>query len=126
MPEGTNKFPIENNRGTIAYVFKGYPRLTDTFITSEVYRMEQQGLKLRVFVIKPCTEPVPTDLLGKINAKPVYMPGTTSMKNASLVQCLQENRKHFSPALRRVFSRHPLRPRRAAATAFAQAVRARP
>jgi glycosyltransferase involved in cell wall biosynthesis len=125
MPDGTNKFPIENNRGTIAYVFKGYPRLTDTFITSEVYRMEQQGLKLRVFVIKPCTEPVPTDLLDKINAKPVYMPGTTSMKNASLLQWLSQNLKHFSPSLRRIFFRHPLRTLRAAATALAQAVRAR-
>ena len=125
MPDGTTQFPIENNRGTIAYVFKGYPRLTDTFITSEVYRMEQQALRLRVFVLKPCTEPVPTDLLDKIAAKPVYMPGTTSMKNATLFQWLSLNLKHFLPSLRRVFLKHPLRVARAAGTAFAQAFRAR-
>ena len=125
MPDGSNKFPIENNRGTIAYVFKGYPRLTDTFITSEVYRMEQQGLRLRVFVIKPCTEPVPTDLMDKIAAKPIYMPGTTSMKSASLFKWLSQNLKHFWPSLRGVFWKHPLRVLRAAGTAFAQAFRAR-
>jgi glycosyltransferase involved in cell wall biosynthesis len=125
MPAETKQFPLQSECGTVAYVLKGYPRLTDTFITSEVYRMEQQGLRLRVFVIKPCTEPVPSDLLDKIAAKPVYMPGTTSMKNAPLFKWLSENLQHFLPSLRRVIRRHPLGFLRAAGAAFMQAVRAR-
>jgi glycosyltransferase involved in cell wall biosynthesis len=125
MPAETNQFPLQGNRGTIAYVLKGYPRLTDTFITSEVYRMEQQGLRLRVFVIKPCTEPVPSDLLDKIAAKPVYMPDTTSMSKSSLFKWLSANLKHFMPSLRRVIRKHPLGVLRAAGAAFMQAIRAR-
>jgi glycosyltransferase involved in cell wall biosynthesis len=125
MPAETNQFPLQGDRGTIAYVLKGYPRLTDTFITSEVYRMEQQGLRLRVFVIKPCTEPVPSDLLDKIAAKPVYMPDTTSMSKSSLFKWLSANLKHFMPSLRRVIRKHPLGVLRAAGAAFAQATRAR-
>ncbi len=125
MPVSREQFPLQNDRGTIAYVLKGYPRLTDTFITSEVYRMEQQGLRLRVFVIKPCTEPVPSDLLDKIAAKPVYMPDTTSMSKSSLFGWLSENLKHFLPSLRRVFRKNPFGVLRAAGVAFAQAVRAR-
>ena len=125
MPAETKQFPLQNDRGSIAYVLKGYPRLTDTFITSEVYRMEQQGLRLRVFVIKPCTEPVPSDLLDKIAAKPVYMPDTTSMSKSSLFKWLSANLKHFMPSLRRVIRKHPLGVLRAAGAAFAQAVRAR-
>lgn len=125
MPAETNQFPLHNDSGSIAYVLKGYPRLTDTFITSEVYRMEQQGLRLRVFVIKPCTEAVPSELLDKIAAKPVYMPATTSMKNANFFQWLSDNLKHFMPSLRRVISKHPLGFLRAAGEAFMQAVRAR-
>ena len=125
MPVSTEQFPLQNGKGTIAYVLKGYPRLTDTFITSEVYRMEQQGLRLRVFVIKPCTEPVPSDLLDKIAAKPVYMPDTTSMSKSSLFKWLSANLKHFMPSLRRVIRKHPLGILRAAGAAFAQAVRAR-
>ena len=125
MPVSTEQFPLQNNRGTIAYVLKGYPRLTDTFITSEVYRMEQQGLRLHVFVIKPCTEPVPSDLLDKIAAKPVYMPDTTSMSKSSLFKWLSANLKHFMPSLRRIIRKHPLGVLRAAGAAFAQAVRAR-
>jgi glycosyltransferase involved in cell wall biosynthesis len=125
MPAKTKQFPLQNGGGSIAYVLKGYPRLTDTFITSEVYRMEQQGLRLRVFVIKPCTEPVPSDLLDKIAAKPVYMPATTSMKNTSLFAWVSHNLKHFLPSLRRVIRWHPLGVLRAAGVALMQAVRAR-
>jgi glycosyltransferase involved in cell wall biosynthesis len=125
MPVEKKQFPLRNDSGAIAYVLKGYPRLTDTFITSEVYRMEQQGLRLRVFVIKPCTEPVPSDLLDKIAAKPVYMPETTSMSKSSLFKWLSGNLKHFMPSLRRVIRKHPLGALRAAGAAFAQAVRAR-
>lgn len=125
MPVDRKQFPLRNDRGAIAYVLKGYPRLTDTFITSEVYRMEQQGLRLRVFVIKPCTEPVPSDLLDKIAAKPVYMPENTSMSKSSLLKWLSKNLKHFLPSLRRVIRKHPFGVLRAAGAAFAQAVRAR-
>lgn len=125
MPAESKQFPLQTDRRCIAYVLKGYPRLTDTFITSEVYRMEQQGLRLRVFVILPCTEPVPSDLLDKIAAKPLYMPATTSMKNASLLKWLSDNLKHFLPSLRRVIRKHPFGALRAAGAAFMQAVRAR-
>lgn len=125
MPVDRKQFPLRNDSGAIAYVLKGYPRLTDTFITSEVYRMEQQGLRLRVFVIKPCTEPVASDLLDKIAAKPLYMPATTSMKNSSLFKWLSGNLKHFLPSLRRVIRKNPAGVLRAAGAAFAQAVRAR-
>ena len=125
MPAETKQFPLRNEGGIIAYVLKGYPRLTDTFITSEVYRMEQQGLRLRVFVIKPCTEPVPCDLLDRIAAKPVYMPETTSMSKSSLFGWLSKNLKQFMPSLRRVIRRHPIGVLRAAGAALGQAVRAR-
>ena len=38
--------------GTIAYVLKSFPRLSETFITSEIYRLERQGIPLRLFVIR--------------------------------------------------------------------------
>src|ERR1051326_8840747 len=125
MPAETNQFPLQSDRGIIAYVLKGYPRLTDTFITSEVYRMEQQGLRLRVFVIKPCTEPVPSDLLDRIAAKPVYMPETTSMKGSSFFKRRSDNLKHFLPSLRRVIRKNPAGVLRAVVAALAQATRAR-
>ena len=51
MPDQTQ--PQSAAGGTIAYILKGFPRLSETFITSEIYRMEQLGLKLKLYVIKP-------------------------------------------------------------------------
>ena len=40
----------------VAYVLKGYPRISEIFIASEIYRLEQLGLPVRLFVLKPADE----------------------------------------------------------------------
>ena len=40
----------------IGYVLKAYPRASEIFITSEIHRLEQAGMPLRLFVIKPVEE----------------------------------------------------------------------
>src|SRR5690349_7779786 len=45
----------QNNFDTgpsVAYILKGFPRLSETFIASEIYRLEQSCIRLRLFVIK--------------------------------------------------------------------------
>ena len=34
----------------------GFPRVSETFIASEIHRVEQAGVPLRLFVIKPVEE----------------------------------------------------------------------
>ena len=41
---------------SIGYVLMGYPRVSETFIASEVLRVERAGVPLRLFVIKPVEE----------------------------------------------------------------------
>ena len=41
---------------SVAYILKGFPRLSETFIASEIYRLEQEGIRLRLIVIKPADE----------------------------------------------------------------------
>ena len=53
----------QTTQGTVAYILKGYPRLSEIFITSEIYRLEQLGVKLRLAVIKHGDE-VGTNGLG--------------------------------------------------------------
>ena len=43
--------------GQIAYILKGYPRLSEVFITNEIHLLERQGMKLQLFVIKKENEP---------------------------------------------------------------------
>jgi hypothetical protein len=42
--------------GSVAYILMGYPRVSETFIASEILRVERAGIPLRLFVIKPVEE----------------------------------------------------------------------
>jgi glycosyltransferase involved in cell wall biosynthesis len=125
MPDQRRQCVAESH-GTVAYILKGFPRLSETFISSEIYRMEQKGLKLRLYVIKPCDEQIAASgIIGQIKAQPVYLPATTSLSKAPLLGWLRQHFKHFAAGLWHAFLWRPLPVLRAAAAAFAQAVRAR-
>jgi len=110
---------------TVGYVLKGYPRISELFIASEIWRLEQLGLPLRLFVLKPADETVHHPVVDKIDATPSYLPETTSLSGVGVRQWLRENFTSFRPALGRVARRRPLRTMRAAAAAAGQSVRAR-
>ena len=110
---------------TVAYVLKGWPRISELFIASEIHRLEQRGLPLRLYVIRPPDEDERHPVVDRIAAQPVYLPPTTSLSATTLVPWLRENARPFLPALRRTARRHPDGLARAAVKALAQSVRAR-
>jgi glycosyltransferase involved in cell wall biosynthesis len=110
---------------SVAYVLKGWPRISELFIASEIYRLEQAGLPLRLYVIKPADEAEAHPVVDRIRAQPGYLPATTSLSGTTLLRWLRENAAPFLPALRRTARRHPLGLVRATAMALAQCVRAR-
>jgi glycosyltransferase involved in cell wall biosynthesis len=112
-------------RDSVGYVLKGYPRISELFIASEIWRLEQLGLRLRLFVLKPADEAGHHPVVDRIEATPSYLPETTSLSGVGVRQWLRENFGSFRPALGRVARRHPLRTMRAATAAAGQAVRAR-
>lgn len=110
---------------SVAYVLKGFPRLSETFIASEIYRMEQEGLRLRLVVIKPADEDFHHEIVDRIRAKPCYVPPTASLSGISLFRWVIKHLGTFFPTLLRVGLRHPYGIARAAAAALAQALRSR-
>lgn len=117
--------PSLRDRDRIAYVLKGYPRLSEVFIASEIHRLEQLELPLRLFVVKAADEDVQHAVISRVKAQPSYLPETTSLSATRLVPWLAANIGAFRPALTRVVARRPLATAKAAGMAFAQAVRAR-
>jgi glycosyltransferase involved in cell wall biosynthesis len=110
---------------TVAYVLKGWPRISELFIASEIYRLEQAGLNLRLYVIKPPDESETHPVVEQIAARPEYLPPTTSLTSTPFARWLRENLPQFLPALARTVRHHPAGLARAAGLAFAQSVRAR-
>jgi glycosyltransferase involved in cell wall biosynthesis len=121
---GTNATTRER---AVGYVLMGYPRVSETFIASEILRVEQAGVPLRLFVIKPVEEkerghrhPV----VDRIAATPEYLPDSSSL-TAPLHCWRPRHLKPFAPALKRVARRRPRGLARALKTALAQAARDR-
>lgn len=109
----------------VGYVLKGWPRRSELFIASEIWRLEQLGVPLRLYVVRPADESDRHPVVDRIRVTPSYLPPTTSLSTAPLLPWLRNNARPFWPALGRVARRHPVRCGRAAAAAAAQAVRAR-
>jgi glycosyltransferase involved in cell wall biosynthesis len=111
--------------GAVAYVLKGYPRMSELFIASEIYRLERLGVALRLHVIKPADEAQQHGIVARIESRPEYLPATASLTKTSLWRWLSAHLKDFLPSLRSIARRRPAGVGRAAVAAFAQAVRAR-
>ena len=50
----------------VAYVLKGFPRLSELFVASEIHRLEEVGLRLRLYVIKEPDESLRHLLVDRI------------------------------------------------------------
>jgi glycosyltransferase involved in cell wall biosynthesis len=112
---------------SIGYVLMGFPRVSETFIASEIHRIEHAGTRVRLFVIKPVEErerDLRHPVVDAIVAEPEHLPDTTSLA-APLHRWRPRHLRPFIPALRRTARRRPLGVARAAATALAQAARDR-
>jgi glycosyltransferase involved in cell wall biosynthesis len=111
----------------VGYVLMGFPRVSETFIASEMHRVEQAGVRVRLFVIKPVEERergLRHPVVDAINATPEYLPDS-SLLTAPLHRWRPAHLKPFLPALRRLARTRPRGLARALETAFGQAVRDR-
>ncbi len=113
--------------GSVAYILMGFPRVSETFIASEIHRVEQAGVPLRLYVIKPVEEreqghdhPV----LDAIRARPEYLPDPRGLTKPLHLWRYRDIRA-FLPALRRCTRRRPHGVARAFRTAISQAFRDR-
>jgi glycosyltransferase involved in cell wall biosynthesis len=76
----------------IAYVLKGYPRLSESFIANEVRLLKELGVDLKLFSIKS------GDALGADPNLPCahYLPVVTSLSQTNLIAWLKQNLPAFS------------------------------
>ena len=61
-------------RGTVLFVLKGYPRLSETFIAQEILGLEQAGLAIRILALRHPTEARSHPITGEIAASVAYLP----------------------------------------------------
>jgi glycosyltransferase involved in cell wall biosynthesis len=61
-------------RGRVAFVLKGYPRLSETFIAQEIRALEQCGLDILIVSLRHPTDRATHPVHGQIKAPLLYLP----------------------------------------------------
>jgi glycosyltransferase involved in cell wall biosynthesis len=60
--------------GPVAFVLKGYPRLSETFIAQEILALEQRGLDIEIVSLRHPTDRTSHPVHGQIKAPVRYLP----------------------------------------------------
>jgi len=72
---GSPKWPPPwPERGRVAFVLKGYPRLSETFIAQEILALEQLGLGIEIVSLRHPTDRTAHPVHGQIRAPVRYLP----------------------------------------------------
>jgi glycosyltransferase involved in cell wall biosynthesis len=66
--------PTADVIGPLAFVLKGYPRLSETFIAQEIHALEQRGARIRLFSLRRPTDGAIHPIHGEIRAPVSYLP----------------------------------------------------
>lgn len=109
----------------VAYLLKGFPLLSETFISSEVYRVERAGIPLQIFVIKPREGTEHHPVIDRIEAQTHYLPPTQRLSQTGRLRWLVANAPQFFPDFGRCLRRRPSGVVRACAFALGESILAR-
>jgi len=60
--------------GTVAFILKGYPRLSETFITQEILGLEARGLTIVLWSLRKPTDRAVHPMHGAVKARVRYLP----------------------------------------------------
>jgi len=90
--------------GKIAFILKGYPRLSETFISNEILLLEQQGFNIHIFALRNPGESKIHESVKKIRASVTYIPDNFwwaffPIVLANIKQFFRRPRRYF-PAFR--------------------------
>ena len=66
----------ENRKTKIGYILKGYPRISETFISNEIYLLERLGFSLHLFSMREPRESFTHESVNQIRAAVDYLPST--------------------------------------------------
>jgi len=92
----------------IAYIMKEFPRLSETFISNEIYQLEKAGTRLRVFSVKKPGIQKHHETVDKLKSPIIYLPQVGSLSGTPFLKWLWV---HFPKFMRDHFRLFRLRPR---------------
>lgn len=92
---------------TVAYILKGFPRLSETFISNEILLLERMGLGMRLYAIKKGDGGTVSNVLDQLRSPLCYLPATSSLSSVSLFAWLLCNLPKYLVANLQLLWRRP-------------------
>ncbi len=77
----------------IAFILKGYPRLSETFIAQEVLALERRGFDIRIYALRHPTDKTRHRVHDDIKATPKYLPEYLYLEPLRVVRAWLSGRK---------------------------------
>ncbi len=65
---------MSNQQPALGMILKGYPRISETFISNEILLLEQMGIRVHIFSMRHPREPFCHDSVRQIKAEVDYLP----------------------------------------------------
>lgn len=65
---------LEQATGTVGYLLRTYPKVSETFILHEILTLEQRGVPLHIFALQPPQEQTVQALTSQVQARVTYVP----------------------------------------------------
>lgn len=87
---------MDKANAEIAYIIKGFPRLSETFIANEIHWLESMGMKLRVYSVVRGNDSKVQAIVSRIRAPVSYLPPATSLSDSNFVVWLYHNLPRFA------------------------------
>ncbi|HUN69122.1 MAG TPA: glycosyltransferase family 4 protein [Burkholderiales bacterium] len=79
--------------GRVAFVLKGYPRLSETFIAQEIAALERRGLEILIVSLRHPTDARRHPVHGEIRASIVYLPEYLFLEPLRVIRAWLRERK---------------------------------
>ena len=64
----------ERSHGTVGYLLKTYPKISETFILHEILALERQGMALQIFALNRPQERTVHAITSRVQARVTYLP----------------------------------------------------
>ena len=81
--------PTAGPRRRVGYVLKRYPRISETFVASELIELERLGERLTVFAVSRPDEPFTHRFVRELRADVVYLPHRPSREPVRVARALR-------------------------------------
>ncbi len=109
----------------IAYIVKGFPRLSETFISNEILMLEKMGTDMQLFSVKRPSEELEHHIVSEIRSELEYLPSMTSLSKTWLLAWLWQNLPFYWRSHIRLARQQPFRYLRTLTSVLAMSLRYR-